>query len=167
MGFNLQHEVYKACAIKLDDYFVITGGSPSVTTVSKYDKNGWVMDLTSMNTGRRFHACGHYYSDANELIYLVTGGYNGRNIISTEVMSASESTWSYVGNLPIAAYIMRGISVNNHIFLTGGYGVEYLNTILKFNPVSNEWEKTGEMRFARSDHAVAVLPLKEVKPYCL
>merc|ERR1712131_357796 len=31
-GFNLQHEVYQSCAIKLDDYLIVTGGYPSVTT---------------------------------------------------------------------------------------------------------------------------------------
>jgi len=166
-GFNLQHEVYSACAIKLDDYFIITGGNPSITTVSKYDKNGLVTDLTSMNTGRRNHACGHYYRDTNELIYLVTGGYNGKNIVSTEVMSSSGSHWKYVGNLPLAVRAPSGISVNNKIFITGGFGVDWVNTILKFNPASNEWEKTGELSVARGYHAVAVLPLKEVKPFCL
>jgi len=166
-GFNLQHEVYSACAIKLDDYFIITGGNPSITTVSKYDKNGLVTDLTSMNTGRRNHACGHYYRDTNELIYLVTGGYNGKNIVSTEVMSSSGSHWKYVGNLPLAVRAPSGISVNNKIFITGGLGVDWVNTILKFNPASNEWEKTGELSFDRAVHAVAVLPLKEVKPFCL
>merc|ERR1719342_768573 len=147
MGFNLQHEVYSACAIKLDDYLIITGGSPSITTVSKYDKNGLVTDLSSMNTGRRLHTCGHYYSDTNELIYLVTGGYNGKNIVSTEVMSSSGSSWSYVGNLPLAVYGMGVISVNNQIFVIGGYRTGWwsLNSILKFNSVSNEWEKTGEL----------------------
>ena len=52
-------------------------------------------------------------------MYLVTGGYNGDSIISTEVMSASGSSWSYVGNLPKAAHGMSGISVNNQIFVTG------------------------------------------------
>ena len=41
-----------------------------------------------------------------------------------------------------------------------------MNRILKFNPASNEWEKTGEMSLGRVYHALAVLPLKEVKPYC-
>ena len=41
-----------------------------------------------------------------------------------------------------------------------------MNRILKFNPASNEWEKTGEMSFTRVYHALAVLPLEEVKPYC-
>ena len=54
---------------------------------------------------------------------LVTGGYNvkGKRTVSTEVMSASESTWSYVGNLPRRAFGMSEISVNNQIFVTGTY----------------------------------------------
>ena len=54
------------------------------------------------------------------------------------------------------------------LYVKGGLGVKYenLNTILKYNPTSNEWEKTGELVSARFFHAVAVLPLKEVKPYC-
>jgi len=82
-------------------------------------------------------------------------------------MSASGSNWLHVGNLPRPTHALKGISVNNQIFVTGGYGGEYLKTILKFNPASNEWEKSGEMKFARGYHAVAVLPLKEVEPYCL
>ena len=49
----------------------------------------------------------------------------------------------------------------------GGWVVGgYVNTILKYNPASNEWEKTGEMSFARGYHSLAVLPMQEVKPYC-
>merc|ERR1719342_1587185 len=102
-------------------------------------------------------------------MYLVTGGVSstGHNIISTEVMSSLGSSWTYVGNLPNAAYGLSGISVNNQIFITGGYGDGgYLSAILKFNPASNEWEKTGELSIARCYQAVAVLPLKDVKPYC-
>ena len=58
----------ESCAIKLGDYLIITGGYPGVKTVSKYDKNGWMMDLPKLNTGRRLHACGQYYSERNELV---------------------------------------------------------------------------------------------------
>ena len=41
----------------MDDYLIITGGfSTTATTtaaVSMYDKTGWLMDLTSLNTGRK------------------------------------------------------------------------------------------------------------------
>ena len=52
-------------------------------------------------------------------MYLVTGGYTPQTIISTEVMSASGSSWSFVGNLPKAVHSLSGISVNNQIFVTG------------------------------------------------
>ena len=52
-------------------------------------------------------------------MYLVTGGFNGKSIISTEVMSSSGSSWSYAGNLPLAVHAPSGISVNNQIFVTG------------------------------------------------
>ena len=51
-------------------------------------------------------------------MYLVTGDFNVRDKISTEVMSASGSNWSFVGNLPRAANLMSGISVNNQTFVT-------------------------------------------------
>ena len=58
-------------------------------------------------------------------MYLVTGGRDGnhKSIISTEVMSATGSTWSFVGHLPKAAFGMSGVSVNNQIFVTGAYQV--------------------------------------------
>jgi len=168
IGFDLKYETYFACAIKLDKFVVITGGRTSQTIVSKYDINGWMMDLRSLNTGRYEHGCGFYYKDINELIYLVTGGRNsaGERILSTEIMSSSLARWSYVGNLPKATNGLAGISINNKIFITGGYNGTHVSDILKFNPDTVLWEKTGEMKNARYNHAVAVLPLKEVKPYC-
>ena len=58
-------------------------------------------------------------------MFLVTGGHGMvgstwlGSTVSTEVMSASESTWSYVGNLPRKAFGMSEISVNNQIFVIG------------------------------------------------
>ena len=58
-----------ACAIKLDDYVIITGdGTSHFSKVSKYDMNGWVENLPNLIYGRVNHGCGHYYTDANELV---------------------------------------------------------------------------------------------------
>ena len=56
-------------------------------------------------------------------MYLVTGGINGnsKRTVSTEVMSSSGSTWTFVGNFPRASDSMIGISVNNQMFVTGMY----------------------------------------------
>ena len=54
-------------------------------------------------------------------MYIITGGINGnsKRTVSTEVMSSLGSTWTFVGNLPRATFGLRGISVNNQIFVTG------------------------------------------------
>ena len=67
-------------------------------------------------------------------MYLVTGGLDRNYIISTEVMSATGSSWSYVGNLPRAACGMVGISVNNEIFVTGKKQYEMQALQLTFDP---------------------------------
>ena len=63
--------VSESCAIKLDEYLIVTGGFSTKATVSKYNITGWMMDLTSLNTGRTFHGCGHFYSDTNELVICI------------------------------------------------------------------------------------------------
>ena len=79
-----------------------------------------------------------FYDSCNFKIYLVTGGYNGKkNIVSTEVMSSSGSSWSYVGNLPTAADGLRGISVNNQIFVTGQLYEIIINSGCQINPPVN------------------------------
>ena len=43
--------------------FVLTGGYDSgsvVSTVSRYNINGWVEDLDDLITGRRYHGCTQY-----------------------------------------------------------------------------------------------------------
>ena len=51
-----------ACGIADEDdgSYILSGGYFTLTTVSKYDKNGWIKDLPSLNTGRDRHGCGTY-----------------------------------------------------------------------------------------------------------
>ena len=51
-----------------DDTYIITGGYKNPTTVSRYDKNGWMEDLPSLNTGRHVHACGTYLDNDNNRV---------------------------------------------------------------------------------------------------
>jgi len=74
--FLLKKPIYGACAIQLKDKTIITGGAlgaESLTSVSEYNEKGFIGWLPSLISGRRDHACGHYY-DKNDLIYIVTGG---------------------------------------------------------------------------------------------
>ena len=43
-----------------DDAFIISGGDDNPTKVSKYNKDGWIEDLPSLNVGRELHGCGTY-----------------------------------------------------------------------------------------------------------
>ena len=60
-----------ACGIELEDTVIMTGGvidSKERTTVSIYDKDGWVRDLPNLQTVRKKHGCGHYIDDSNNLV---------------------------------------------------------------------------------------------------
>jgi len=122
-GFNLKYSTSNACGIQHDDVFIITGGSSTRTTVSKYNMTGWVEDLPSLNhQGRQGHACGHYYSLSNELFYLVTGGFAGGNLLATtEIMSSGSGGWKSVGMLPSVRSFSSSITVANRIFVTGDF----------------------------------------------
>ena len=58
-----------ACSIQEDDRVIITGGH-SDKTVSVYDENGWVEDLSSLNLGRRGHACTSFISKGEEVCFM-------------------------------------------------------------------------------------------------
>ena len=51
---NISHS--DACLINEGNSFLLTGGynSPAVSTVSRYDINGWVKDLNNLNTARMY-----------------------------------------------------------------------------------------------------------------
>ena len=50
----------KSCLIDEGDTFLLTGGDTSRNTVSRYNSDGWIEDIGSLNTGRFGHGCTHY-----------------------------------------------------------------------------------------------------------
>ena len=64
------------------------------------------------------------YQNFQIQVYLVTGGYYRSNNIhiqlsSTEILVDGASFWTNVGKLPVAMELLRGVSWNNNIFMTG------------------------------------------------
>ena len=57
-------------------------------------------------------------------MYLVTGGYSG-GYSKTDLMSSTEtlvegaSAWTFIGELPVAMYGLRAVSLNNKILIIG------------------------------------------------
>ena len=62
--------IRSACGFADDDdnTYIITGGSLTRTTVSRYNKDGWMEDLPDLNTGRDSHSCGTYLDSNNERV---------------------------------------------------------------------------------------------------
>ena len=44
----------------MTDTVIITGGWSELSRVQEYNLHGSVARLPDLNTGRRYHACGHY-----------------------------------------------------------------------------------------------------------
>jgi len=161
------------CTIQFEDYVVITGGWIGYSaTVAAYDDNGFLYYLPSLLEGRAFHACGHYINDDGNMVYLVTGGaINSTTDTVTTELSINEEPWikSKFGNLPTPRHGLKGVSLNNKIFMTGGweFGTTYdaLGEVLQWEMYYNEWMKISDIT-PRFFHSVSVLPCDEVKNYC-
>ena len=52
-------------------------------------------------------------------MYLVSGGYNGDYLSSTELLMETASAWVLTGELPSPRYGLRGANIDNRIFMTG------------------------------------------------
>jgi len=179
-GFNLEHPVMEACAIQFDDYVIITGGTNSLGIVSKYTDNGFVEDLPNLLSGRYGHGCGHYTNENDELVLLVTGGTTGTVqqgtgtfFSSTEILVVGETEWKFTGDLPTKRRHLRGVSFQNRIFMTGGRHFEEnateptpINEVVEFNTKEGKWVVNGALNFVRNYHAIDVIPLEDVFPYC-
>ena len=57
----------QACSISLADHVVITGGYWTQTTVSRYNDDGWVEDMPSLNQGRNIHGCTLFLSGGEQV----------------------------------------------------------------------------------------------------
>ena len=52
-------------------------------------------------------------------VLLVTGGYNGNTLDSTELLLPSATSWSYSGALPSPRQYLRGATLDNKVVITG------------------------------------------------
>jgi len=173
-----------SCSIQFNDYFLTTGGlinGYAASWVFQYNSNGNVGRLPNLNNPRFSHGCGSFFNDEGKLVYLVAGGKNGGGdqMIgfenSTEMIVEGEKSWTVVADLPTPRAGLRGASVDNNVFMIGGYwgndgGAneedKTFNDILIYNKGLKSWTKTDELLKPRFAHAVSVLPLNEIQQYC-
>jgi len=171
-GFSLEYMIMQSCGIpdQETDTIIITGGYPAQTRVSQYNRNGLVKNLPSLNTGRASHGCAQF-TDNGVKVLLVTGGGDGPegSFSSTEIlrMDSSSNTWTTVGDLPLPLQGLRGATLGNVVYMTGGaervrrtYAPAELNfrsLILRYDMKSRTWETVANMTSTRWGHAVTVL----------
>ena len=125
---------------------IVTGGWDNPTRVDVYNMNGWSRELPELNTGRYLHGCGKYMNTDDKMVncitgnnqyqyshiqvYLVTGGRTGSNFLSsTETLEEGAGSWTPAGVLPVALFGLRGVSLNNNIFMTGNFIIHKLLVI--------------------------------------
>merc|ERR1719320_1618963 len=132
--FDMQYNTQNACPIVDSGTLIVTGGSRTQRTVSRYDTAGFVEDLPALNEGRGGHGCGGYTGDTGEQVFLVTGGYNGGYLSSTEVWSPSSSSWTMATNLPRSMIGVRGVTLGGVLYMTGGAddGYNYYDDIYQW-----------------------------------
>ena len=123
--YQLQYSGRGACLIPDDSTgtYILTSG----TDVSRYDSLGWVESLPRMLEFRNWHGCGSYQAESGELILLVAGGWDMTQLSflsSVETLTLGASAWNFAPALPRAMSNMAAASMDNKIFILGGYNRE-------------------------------------------
>ena len=125
-------------------------------------------------------------------VFLVTGGWDGSYLESTEVYNPSVGSWTVKrARLPRpmaglrAAYIEDQVLIfgeghfitdtndnYNNIIFSGGStdvlqdGSNSLNTILQYNYAEDEFTEVDKMLEERSGHAISVVKYSDYSQYC-
>merc|ERR1711936_801587 len=156
-----------ACGVEVDDTFIVTGGHDysapdrALNSVVRYNSQGVSEVLSSLTVRRAGHACTSYLNDNGQRVVLVTGGYNlGASVLDSTELMVDFNSWRPAANLPSARPGLRAASLDNQVFLFGGVhsSESPLDSILFYNPDSDEWQPAGNMIVPRWKHAVAVFP---------
>merc|ERR1719378_1971379 len=144
-GFTLEFPLYGACTINMGSSALLTGGLYSANEVSEYNQNGYQRKLPQLLPGRFYHGCSYFDNEDGTKTFLVTGGYNGDYISSTELLLETSSNWIYSGELPTPRGGLRGANIDRRVIMTGGYDGGYLNEILEYEPNNGKWSLVGQM----------------------
>merc|ERR1712107_363108 len=156
--FTLKHPSIYSCLIDEGESFLLTGGVGSVSTVSRYNINGWVEDLDDLITGRTHHGCLQYSNTLGDRINLVCGGYDGSNILSScEVNKVGERTWSPMTSLPGVRWAVRGLTIGSQVLMIGGYDGSQRDEIYSLDLNTEEWKLVDHLNVAREYHAVSAI----------
>jgi len=162
------------CSIQVsEDVVVLTGGRGTEFLVTEHNlsqREARVKQLPSLETGRRYHACGHY-TVGSSLRLLVTGGYDGTQVLdSTERLnySTDEPHWRVTGSLPAARHGLRAAYVAGVLHVTGGkLDTSEAGEVLVWDGIAEQWAPAGSLQVNRQAHAVLEVPVPAITTNCL
>merc|ERR1712107_660119 len=157
-----RHSSRYSCLIDEGESFLLNGGGyPVVSTVSRYNINGWVEDLDDLITGRYAPGCTQYKNHLGARINLVCGGSRGSNWLSScEVNKVGESTWSPMTSLPGVRTGVRGLTIGSQVLMMGGWdGSSRRDEIYSLDLNTEEWKLVDHLNVARGWHAVSSVEL--------
>ena len=103
---------------------IIVGGKGTLNTVSVYNVVGWQGDLPPLITGRHDHACASYTTVRSKIL-LVTGGYGGGPLDSTEIFDPVLGSWSARAALPTPMGHVKAASLDNRVLIVGMHTFYY------------------------------------------
>ena len=77
-------------------------------------------------------------------------------------------TWKEAGLLPAARSGLKGVSIGQDFFVTGGKSLSWWkDEILSWDPITESWTVAGQLLFERSNHGVAEVSLDVFATYCV
>ena len=112
---------------------ILTGGYYSLNRVSEYSETGFTRDLPQLLQGRYNHGCSYFENEEGTKVdidsnscgviifqtFLVTGGYSGGYLSSTELLVETSDAWILTGELPTPRYGLRGANIDQRVLMTG------------------------------------------------
>ena len=112
---------------------ILTGGYISLNRVSEYSETGFTRDLPQLLQGRRDHGCSYFENEEGTKVdidsnscgviifqtFLVTGGYNGGYLSSTELLVETSAAWILTGELLTPRRGLRGANIDQRVLMTG------------------------------------------------
>ena len=80
----------------------------------------------------------------------------------------SQLEWRKVdsGNLPTPREYLRAATVDNIIFVTGGYDGSRLTAILSWDPSTESWQEAGNLKVGRAEHAAVAVSSSIIESGC-
>jgi len=177
-GFSLTYDLRNSCPVQDGESVILTGGSDHKppNSVVRYNIQGYVEDLPSLNEGRWHHVCAPLYT-SDGLVIIVAGGWDGKNThSSTEKLLVGSSAWETIKPLPRYLGTAKAINLGNTIYLLGGssditkvdgkLNFNLRDEILAFDAENESWEEVGKMQRARSSHAVTKIDASGLVDLC-